>query len=204
MAMSPIEPVCDQFRLVSRAAESIVSGIGPAMSDSSRVDRARRILGWLNRHTPWAGSWDFYETPPFEGEMTAVQVNDPLLLAPLVTPIEVTPIFPGIALACVVQASLLPPTKHHTEAGEPLYPREDVYRCLDVLLNSEAFVSAEVCAKFLDISPSSLRDYSNRGLIPFAQIGKHKKYQLRKVMQKLEHDFQASAGKVEALKHLLR
>ena len=137
--------------------------------------------------------------------MTAIQINDPLLLPPLVKPRALTQIFPGIALACVINASLLPPTKNHTAEGEPLYSREEVYSCLDVLLNAEAYVAGEVCAKFLDISVSSRRDSSRRGIVPFVQVGKHKKYQLRKVMQKLENDFKSSGvGRIEALKDLLR
>ena len=175
------------------------------MSESSKTERARRILGWAASHGPWAGSWHYYDASSLEGDLTAIQINDPLLLPPLLAPLDLIRIFPGISLACVIHSAILPPTKNRTADGEFLYSRDEVYKCLDILLNAEAYVSGEVCAKFLDISPSSLRDYSDRGIIPFVQVGKHKKYQLRKVMQKLENDYKSSGvGRIEALKDLLR
>lgn len=175
------------------------------MENSSPAQRAKRILGWQTNRGLWTGSWDFYDTPSFEGDLTPIQVNDPLLLPPFLKPVELTELFPGIVLACFINSCLLPPPKHQTEEGEPLYSRDDVYRSLDMLLNGEALVSGATCAKFLDIPVSSLRDYSARGIVPYVQVGKHRKYQLRQVMQKLQNDYKsAGVGRIEALKDLLR
>ena len=43
------------------------------------------------------------------------------------------------------------------------------------------YVGAAKAAEFLDLSPSTLRDYSDRGIIPCYRIGKHRKYSLEKI-----------------------
>lgn len=175
------------------------------MSEASNLDRARRIRGWAENPQAWESvGWGIYDSSPVEGSLTQLQIFDPLLLPPLVRPEALTPIFPAVVMACVVRSALLPPAKHHSETGEPLYSREEVYDCLDKLLDSEAYVSAAACAKFLDISPSSLREYSDRGIIPSVRVGKHRRYQLKKIVLKLEQDHQSGVGRIEALKHLLR
>jgi hypothetical protein len=175
-----------------------------AMVEPAKIDRARRIIGWAQSGRSWAMGWRFYDAPAAEGELTHLQIADPLLLPPLIRPEKLAPIFPEVVMACVVRCALLPPAKHHSESGEPLYSREEVYDCLDKLLDAEAYVSGAVCAKFLDISPSSLREYSDKGIIPSVRIGKHRRYQLKKVMLKLEEDHRAGSGRIEALRHLLR
>jgi hypothetical protein len=175
-----------------------------ATAEPAKIDRARRIIGWEQSRRSWVMGWGFYDAPAYEGELTQLQIADPLLLPPLVRPEKLVPIFPEVVMSCVVRCALLPPAKHHSESGEPLYSREEVYDCLDKLLDAEAYVSGAVCAKFLDISPSSLREYSDKGIIPSVRIGKHRRYQLKKVMLKLEGDHRAGSGRIEALRHLLR
>jgi hypothetical protein len=148
-----------------------------AMAEPAKIDRARRILGWEQSRRSWAMGWGFYDAPAYQDELTPLQVSDPLLLPPLIRPEKLAPIFPEVVMACVVRCALLLPAKHRSESGEPLYSREEVYDCLDKLLDSEAYVSGAVCAKFLDISPSSLREYSDKGIVPSVRIGKHRKYQ---------------------------
>ena len=50
------------------------------------------------------------------------------------------------------------------------------------------YVGAAKAAEFLDLSPSTLRDYSDRGIIPCYRIGKHRKYSLEKIREKLEKE----------------
>ena len=49
-------------------------------------------------------------------------------------------------------------------------------------------MGAAKAAEFLDLSPSTLRDYSDRGIIPCYRIGKHRKYSLEKIREKLEKE----------------
>ena len=49
-------------------------------------------------------------------------------------------------------------------------------------------MGAAKAADFLDLSPTTLRDYSDRGIIPCYRIGKHRKYSLEKIREKLEKE----------------
>ena len=54
--------------------------------------------------------------------------------------------------------------------------------------------------EFLDLSPSTLRDYSDRGIIACYRIGKHRKYSLEKIREKLEKEQQESGpGRFEMM-----
>ena len=67
------------------------------------------------------------------------------------------------------------------------------------------YVGAAKAAEFLDLSPSTLRDYSDRGIIPCYRIGKHRKYSLEKIREKLEKEQRESGpGRFEALRGHLR
>jgi len=67
------------------------------------------------------------------------------------------------------------------------------------------YVNPAKAAEFLDIAPSTLRDYSNRGIIPCVQIASHRRYDLVMIREKLEKERRESGpGRIEALKDLLR
>ena len=98
---------------------------------------------------------------------------------------------------------ILPPSNHTTVFGEPLYTRDDVFRALGVLTKRAGYVSASVAAKFLNLSVRSLRDYTDRGVVPGYQIGKHRKYVLAELSEHLKQNregkkrFKLTEGAIE-------
>ncbi len=191
-----------------------------SMQDSSREDRARRIVGWQQSRHKWDGSWDYYQCPkPFSGRLSPIQLIDPLLLPPLLSRAElIETVFPSVVLVQrMATADWIKPT-HQTVSGEPLFTREDLYKALDALLRGERppvpanepprpkgtpelgrLVGPKECAKFLNVSERTLRYYAEKKIIPSYRPGKHRRYDLGEVKDALKRTHHSAD-----LKRLLR
>jgi hypothetical protein len=201
------------------------------MQDSNTEERARRIIAWQQGKPVWTGNYDYFQSGGrFEGELTPVQLFSPLGLPPILTAEEtVEHVFRSpLLLERLCEADWLSPLAEYDD--EAYFPLEAVYMALGRLVKGEkpprassesepvpghpeigkvgslqGLVGAAKAAEFLDISPSTLRDYSVRGIIPCFKIGKHRKYDLVKVREKLEKEQRDSGlGRIESLKDLLR
>lgn len=98
---------------------------------------------------------------------------------------------------------ILPLSSHQNASGAPLYTREDVLRALSALTRRAGYVSASVAAKFLDLSVRSLREYTDRGILPGYQIGKHRRYILAELSEHMKQNreskkrFKLTEGAIE-------
>ena len=109
------------------------------MQDSSREERARRILQWVRDNRTWTGNYDFYEVSGlFDGPVTQMMVTDPMGLPPVVTRQElIEKIFRSPKLVQRMQHAkwLLPLPDLGTR--ESYFSREDAYRALERILKGE-------------------------------------------------------------------
>ena len=109
------------------------------MQDSSREERARRIIQWSRDNRTWTGNYDFFETSGlFEGPVTQMMVADPMGLPPLVTRQElIEKIFRAPKLVQRMQHAkwLVPLPDLGTR--ESYFSREDAYRVLERILQGE-------------------------------------------------------------------
>ena len=200
------------------------------MQDSSREERARRILQWVRDNRTWTGAYDFFETSGrFDGPVTQMMVADPMGLPPILKTDEILQhVFRSpILLERVCEAGWLAPIP---DLEEPYFSRDAAYVALDRLLKGDKparlpkepelksgdpeigkastppLVGAKEAAEYLDISTSTLRDYSEQGVVPCVRLGKtHRKYDLVQIREHLEKKRKESGvGRIEALKDLLR
>jgi hypothetical protein len=182
------------------------------MQDSSREERARRIIQWSRENRTWTGNYDFFETSAlFDGPVTLMMVADPLGLPPILKTDEILQhIFRSpILLERACEAGWLAPIP---DLEEPYFSRDAAYSALDRLLKGDkparlakepelksgepeigkagfhGLVKSAKAAESLGISVRSLHDYSERGIIPFLKIGKHRQYNMEAVMASLERD----------------
>ncbi len=185
------------------------------MQDSSREERARRILHWSKDNRNWTGNYDFFETSGlFEGPVTQMMVADPMGLPPILKTEEILEhIFRSpILLERVCEAGWLSPIP---DLEEPYFSRDAAYSALDRLLKGDkparvskeppletgepeigkagfhGLVKAAKAAEALGISVRSLHDYSERGIIPCLKVGKHRLYNIEEIMASLERDRKA-------------
>lgn len=188
------------------------------MQDSSREDRARRIVQWSRENRTWTGNYDFFQVSGlFEGPVTQMMVADPMGLPPILTTEEILQnIFRSpLLLERVCEAGWLAPIP---DLEEPFFSRDAAYVALDRLLKGDkparlpkepelkagepeigkagfhGLVKAAQAAEALGISVRSLHDYSERGIIPCLKIGKHRLYNIVEVMASLERDSGANKG----------
>jgi hypothetical protein len=200
------------------------------MEESSREDRARRILHWLRDSRTWTGNYDFFAASGLvEGPVTQMMVVDPMGLPPILNAKEILEhIFRSpILLERDCEAGWLAPIP---DLEEPYFSRDAVYSALDRLLKGDKparlerepalksgepeigkastppLVGAKEAAEYLDISTSTLRDYSEQGVVPCVRLGKtHRKYDLVQIREHLEKKrMESGVGRIEALKDLLR
>jgi len=178
------------------------------MQDSSREDRARRIIGWQQSLRQWDGSWDYYQCPkPFSGPLSQIQLIDPLALPPILSRAElIETVFPSVILVQrMATADWIKPT-HQTASGEPLFTRDDLYKALDAILRGERppvpdnepprpkatpelgrLVGPKECAAFLRIPERTLRHYTQKKMIPSYCLGKkHRRYDLAEVKEAIK------------------
>ena len=182
------------------------------MQDSTREERARRIIQWSRENRDWTGNFDFFEVSGlFEGPVTQMMVADPMGLPPILKPEEILQhIFRSpILLERACEAGWLSPIP---DLEEPYFSRDAAYVALDRLLKGDkparlpkesplkagqpeigkaefhGRVKAAKAAEALGISVRSLHDYSERGIIPCLKIGKHRLYNIEEVMASLERD----------------
>lgn len=194
------------------------------------VERARRILGWKSENHAWTGNYDFFTVGTLEaGSVSRRMAVDPLHLPPILTVEEtIEHVFRApILLERVIEAGWLSPIENTEDA---FFSRDAVYSALDRLLqgnkparlpkepalkagepeigkaSTPALVGAREAAEYLDISTSTLREYSEQGIVPCIRLGKtHRKYDLVQVREHLEKKREESApGQIDALKALLR
>ena len=194
-------------------------------------EQCRLIIGWKSGRPEWTGNYDYFQAGSrYGGKLTAIQRFSPLDLLPILTAEEVVDgVFRSATLLeRLCEADWLCPLPGYEE--EPYFTSDEVYRALCRLLQGEkpprssselapvsgqpeignpsslaGYVGAAKAAEFLDLSPSTLRDYSDRGIIPCYRIGKHRKYSLEKIREKLEKEQRESGpGRFEALRGHLR
>lgn len=200
------------------------------MQDSTREERARRIIQWSRDNRTWTGDFDFFEVSGlFQEPVTQMMVADPMGLPPILKTEEILQhIFRSpILLERVCEAGWLSPIP---DLEEPYFSRDAAYSALDRLLKGDKparlpkepelkagepeigkastppLVGAKEAAEYLDISTSSLREYSEQGIVPCIRLGKsHRKYDLLQIREHLEKNRKESGpGRIEALKDLLR
>jgi len=170
------------------------------MQDSSREEKARRIIQWSRDNRTWTGNYDFFEVAGlFEGPVTQMMVADPMGLPPILTTEEILQhIFRShILLERICKAGWLSPIP---DLEEPYFSRDAAYSALDRLLKGDKpsrledepalkagepeigaiqpkWIKAAQAAKLLGISVRTLYDYSERGLVPQPRmLGKHRSY----------------------------
>jgi len=115
------------------------SGMVSAMQDSSREERARRIIQWSRDNRTWTGNYDYFETSDlFEGPVTQMMVADPMGLPPLITREEI--------IKHVLRSPKLVQRMQHAGWLNPLpdlgtkesyFARDEAYRAFDRLLKGE-------------------------------------------------------------------
>lgn len=200
------------------------------MQESAKEERARRIIEWSRNSRTWTGNYDFFETSGlFEGPVTQMMVVDPMGLPPILKTEEILQhIFRSpILLERVCEAGWLIPIP---DLEEPYFSRDAAYVALDRLLEGDKparlqkepqmksgdleigkastppLVGAKEAAQYLDISTSTLREYSEQGIVPCVRLGKtHRKYDLMQIREHLEKMRKESdPGRIASLKDLLR
>ena len=193
-------------------------------------DNCRIILGWKLSNPAWTGDYDyFHPAATYEGELTPAQLLSPLGLAPIVSAEEAVDLAfrSPILLERLCEAQWLCPLDGH---DDPYFNAQGVYQAMLRLLGGEqpprtsyepprnagdreignagslqGYVNAAKAAEFLSLAPSTLREYSDRGLIPCVRIGKHRRYDLEKIKEELEEDARKTRPvRVQDLKDLLR
>lgn len=200
------------------------------MQESSREESARRIIQWSRDNPNWTGNYDFFVASGlFDGAVTQMMVADPMGLPPILKTEEILQhIFRSpILLERACDAGWLTPIP---DLEEPYFARDAAYLALDRLLvgdkparlpkepelkagepeigkaSTPPLVGAKEAAEYLDISTSTLREYSEQGIVPCMRLGKtHRKYDLAQIREHLEKNRKESgSGRIEALKDLLR
>jgi len=200
------------------------------MQDSTIEEQTRRIIAWKQAGREWTGNYDYFQPAGlYEGELSIAMQFSPLGLPPILTTEEVLDhIFRSpILLERVCEAGWLAPIP---DLEEPYFSKEAAYSALDRLLKGDkparlpkepalkagepeigkastpALVGAREAAEYLDISTSTLREYSEQGIVPCIRLGKtHRKYDLVQIREHLEKKSEESGPRqIDALKDLLR
>lgn len=192
----------------------------------------RSILGWKLGNPEWTGNYDYFQgKPPHEGELTAIQRISPLGLPPILTIEETCAVFRSTTvLERLCDADWLLPLPECEE--EDYFTSEAVYMALARLIKGgkpprsrseppampgepeidsgapfENYISPKEAAEFLSISPSTLRDHSEQGIIRSYRVrpNSHRRYKRSELEAVMQRNASESFGsKVEGLKDLLR
>jgi len=174
-------------------------------------DLARQLIGWKNAKPEWSGNYDFFQAGgKFDGELTPDLLFSPLDLPPILTAEEtVSLVFRSTTLLeRLCEADWLVALPGYDD--EPYFASKAVYMALGRLRNGEKpprsaseaaplpgepeigqlakwrHMKVGKAAELLGISPRTLSDYADRGLVPFLPIGKHRLFNLDEVIAHLK------------------
>jgi len=194
--------------------------------------QCRQILGWQESAPHWTGNYDYFQSSArHEGALSPDQRFSPLGLPPILSIEETCAVFRSTTvLERLCDADWLVPLPQYEE--EDYFTSEAVYMALARLIKGEKpprsrsekpampgepeidsgapfenYITPQEAAEFLSISPSTLRDHSEQGIIRSYRVrpNSHRRYKRSELEAVMQRNASESFGsKIEGLKDLLR